>query len=91
MDERSGYSLLTHIRSVREPDFCVEVMKTGAPGNTGMLGEESREPGGSSQDCILGLLIGTRHLGRQEAMTGWMGAFFLEESQFHGDLLLGDN
>lgn len=36
---------------------CIlEVMKTGALGNTRMLGRESSEPGGGDPDGVLGLL-----------------------------------
>lgn len=36
---------------------CIlEVMKTGAPGNTRVLGRESSEPGGGDPDGVLGLL-----------------------------------
>ena len=46
---------MAHIRYVREPDFCVEFMKTGAPGNTGVSGKESSESGSSDWDLHSGV------------------------------------
>lgn len=36
--------------------WILEVMKTGAPGNTSALGRESSEPGGSDPESLLGPL-----------------------------------
>lgn len=36
-------------------------------------------------------LTGTRHPGRQETSTRWMGAFFLWQGLLHGDFFFGDN
>lgn len=64
---------MAHIRYVREPDFCVEFMKTGAPGNTGVSGKESSESGSSDWDLhSWSALTRTHHLeSKKPVLGGW--------------------